>query len=179
MVEMEKLQRTLGQIVTGDGIRWTRREQFHLTLQFLGSVASERTGALLAATRTACVGRRPFALCAGQAGFFPNEHRPRVLWTGIQGEIETLQILQRAIATATADFAETPEDRPFTAHLTLARIKIIRPTEARALAQRIRDLRNLVLGEWTVDQVEVIRSELHPEGSRYTCLEVVPLTAPR
>jgi len=177
--EMEKVQRELGKMASGDGLRWTRREQFHLTLKFLGNVPSERTDALLAATRAACQGRKPFALRAGQAGFFPNEHRPRVLWAGIHGETESLHNLQHAIATATTEFAEKQEDREFAAHLTLARIKITRPAEAQALVGRVRSLKNRILGEWTADRVEVIRSELQPNGSRYTCLAVMLLADTR
>jgi len=165
-----ELQSELSALVSGPGLRWVKPEQFHLTLSFLGEVDPSRCEDLLAAARAGCRGYAPFKVKAAQAGFFPNEHRPRVLWAGLHTPGQELAALQRSVASATGLFAERPEEHPFSPHLTLARIKSIRPSEARALAESLHGMSNRLLGEWTADAVEVMRSELHPSGSRYTCL---------
>jgi RNA 2',3'-cyclic 3'-phosphodiesterase len=173
--EMIKLQDELRAAAPGPGIRWVKAGQFHLTLKFLGEVEAGRAEALEAAIRAACAGCSAFKMWAGQAGYFPNEHRPRVLWIGLHCENGQLDSLQRAIEAATLDFAEEREKGRFAAHLTLARIKFLRPTEARALAEKVQLASSRRLGEWTAHAVELIQSELHPEGSRYTSLARVPL----
>jgi RNA 2',3'-cyclic 3'-phosphodiesterase len=173
--ELLKLQGELRAAGPREGVRWAKAEQFHLTLKFLGEVEAGRLEALLAATRLACEGRAAVVLRAAQAGFFPNERRPRVLWTGLHCPTDGLQVLQRAVEAATSEFAEKQENRPFSAHLTLARFKDLSPAETRPLAARVAGMSGRVLGEWTADKVEVMRSELHPEGSQHTCLEAISL----
>ena len=65
-------------------VRWIRREQFHLTLKFLGDVDAARVGALGEAIRAACRGFSPLALRAERVGFFPDLRYPRVAWVGVQ-----------------------------------------------------------------------------------------------
>src|SRR5262245_8402254 len=81
-VEIEKTQAELRRALPGDFMRWTKREQFHLTLKFLGNVEAQRLDALSESLRA--VGRQfsPLRLRAGQVGFFPDSRRPRVLWVG-------------------------------------------------------------------------------------------------
>jgi RNA 2',3'-cyclic 3'-phosphodiesterase len=156
-------------------IRWVRPDQMHLTLRFLGEVDPARLDPLVAVTRTSCRNFSPFSLEVAQAGLFPHERRPRVLWVGLRGQTGPLQQLQAALEAALADFAEKQEDRSFSPHLTLARIKSLRPNEVRALAARVQELQSLCLGGWQADRVEVMGSELRPEGSRYTCLASIQL----
>ncbi len=156
-------------------IRWATADQFHLTLKFLGEVVPARLEALLAAARAACQGVKPFDLHAGRAGFFPNDRNPRVLWAGLHCESGALQGLQAALESRLAEFAEKQENRPFSPHLTLARLKQVPPAQARLLAARVKALSDRRLGEWRADCVRVMQSELHPAGSRHTCLEEIGL----
>ncbi len=174
--EALRWQEELRKVAPGPGIRWATPEQFHLTLKFLGEVDSARLETLVAATREACHGCVPFDLQAGQAGFFPNERNPRVLWAGLHCATGALQSLQERVETGLAEFAEKQEDRRFSPHLTLARIKQIAPAEARALAAKVRTLGEHALGQWKAECVRVMRSELHPSGSRHTCLAEIGLT---
>jgi RNA 2',3'-cyclic 3'-phosphodiesterase len=171
------LQKELSRAAPGMGVRWVRADQMHLTLKFLGELDPARLEALVAATRSACAGCSAIRLEAIGTGFFPDERRPRVLWLGLGGEVEALQRLQASIETTVRAFAESQEDRPFSPHLTLARIKSIRPGEARALVAKLKDLRAGSLGAWQASQVEVLSSELRAEGSRYTCLAAIPVSS--
>ena len=174
-VEVEKLQKELRKLTPGGGARWVRPDQVHLTLKFLGDVDSDQTGPLVEAVREACQGFAPLKLRAMQVGFFPGEHRPRVLWVGISGATEELRSLQQAVEVAALGFGESDEDREFAAHLTLARTRDVRPAEIRAVVDRVRQMARRKFGEWVAAKIEVMKSELHPEGSRHTCLAEIPL----
>jgi RNA 2',3'-cyclic 3'-phosphodiesterase len=171
------LQAELRRVVRAAELRWLKPEQMHLTLKFLGEVDPARKEELLAATGRACQGFAPFTLDAAQAGCFPHEQRPRVLWVGLGADLGMLQRLQESVEAATALFAEKQETRAFSPHLTLARIKSISPAEARALAARLRELESRRLGCWRVDCVRVMRSELESTGSRHSCLAEIALQA--
>jgi RNA 2',3'-cyclic 3'-phosphodiesterase len=168
--EARRWQEELRLVAPDKGIRWATPEQFHLTLKFLGEVDPARVEALTAATRAACQGVGPFNLRAGGAGFFPNERNPRVLWAGLQCESGALQSLQTAMEAGVGEFAEKPEDRRFSPHLTLARIKQIPAPQTRALAAKVSGLSSRPLGEWRADCVRLMQSELHPTGSRHACV---------
>jgi RNA 2',3'-cyclic 3'-phosphodiesterase len=173
--ELTRAQVELRRVAPGDGVRWVKAEQMHLTLSFLGQVESGRVEAVIAAARDACTGLAAFPLRAQEAGFFPEARRPRVVWTGLHDETGALAALQRTVVQAVGKFAEKAEDRPFRPHLTLGRVKSLRPAEARALAEAVAALSHRSFGEWTADKLAVMRSELHPSGSRYACLAEIPL----
>src|SRR4029077_17189165 len=83
--------------LSGAAIRWTKIEQLHLTLKFLGNVDTGRVEALADALRTICLGFAPLRLRAGGVGSFPNLRRPRVLWVGVSDAQGQLERLQRAV----------------------------------------------------------------------------------
>jgi RNA 2',3'-cyclic 3'-phosphodiesterase len=157
-------------VLPSPAIRWVNEEQIHLTLQFLGETNPDRLEALTTALRSACQDFPPLSLAASEAGFFPNERRPRVLWVGLDGDLDLLQRLQCSVAKALSEFTEKQEGRAFHPHLTLARLRDIEPRDAQRLVARVREASNLGLGAWRAEEVELMRSELRPEGSRYTCL---------
>src|SRR5690348_6948584 len=132
-----ELQRKLQRLLPEAPIRWTDSRQIHLTVRFFGSVRSEQVNEIKEALATACKGRNAFGLKACGLGIFPDKRRPRVIWVGVQDGEGGLAALQEKIQTATAHFGEKPDERPFSAHLTLGRIKDIRPREAAALRQFI------------------------------------------
>lgn len=173
---LRELQQQLRRIAPGDGVRWLGAEQFHLTLKFLGSVTGNHLETVIAATREAAGGGGSILLRAEGLGFFPHARSPRVIWVGFGGDTLELRKLQSRIESRVGEFAERKEDREFSAHLTLARVKCISPAESRALAEFARGMTGRVLGEWRSNVVQVMQSELQPQGSRYSCLAEIPLT---
>ncbi len=167
--EIAKVQAAL-QKAQGD-IRWTRTEGLHLTLKFLGDIARNQVEPILTAMREAL--REPPALrvLAQGLGAFPNLRRPRVLWAGLSGE--RLPELSRAIETALMPLDFPPEEREFTPHLTLGRVRSLRGWE-RVLAL-VKEYEHARFGESTVDQVTLYQSELRPNGAVYSPLGSVPL----
>lgn len=103
-------------------VRWVRLDGLHLTLRFLGPTAEDRVEPTAAAVRAvASAAAGPVDLELGGAGTFPPHGRPRALWIGIPTGAEALAQLASDLNTALADAGWGRDDRPFRAHLTLAR----------------------------------------------------------
>src|SRR5512138_2263853 len=134
---IEAAQRELRASLPAKSIRWTRREQFHLTLRFLGGVDVQQIEHLNETVRRACNGFGILQLSASGLGVFPGVRRPRVVWAGIDDQSGRLARLQRSIQAATDTFtSEPPEDR-FTGHVTLARCRAVNRREAATLAAMV------------------------------------------
>lgn len=159
--------------------RWTRREQFHLTLKFLGNVPASRVEELAGALRPVCSHSPPLSLRAARIGFFPGARFPRVVWVGVNDLQERLAALWTALQTATQPFTKESAEPEFTGHVTLARVTRLSQAEAMDLARSAFSFENKVFGEWTADQLELMRSELLPEGARHTLLTALPLLGRR
>ena len=156
---------------------WTRTENIHLTLRFLGDVDPARIEALTSALSSTVTDFAPLPLVAERVGCFPDLRYPRVFWAWVHdaGERERLAELHQRIGVATAGFTREPDEKRFVGHLTLARFKQIKRPQAQliaAFAHRAVDRR---FGDWTAAAVELMRSELAPGGSRYTCLAELPM----
>lgn len=144
-----------------DGLRWTPSDRMHLTLAFLADVPErtlepleERLGAAVAALE-------PFACSLAGAGAFPHPDRPAVLWLGVgEGGAGLEHAAQRVRAAANAVGA-TPDGQRFHPHLTLAR-----PARDRSAVRWLRMLDTYRSRTWTVDEVELIDSQLLGRGRR-------------
>jgi 2'-5' RNA ligase len=174
-VEIEKAQAEMRRALPGDFMRWTEREQFHLTLKFLGNVEAQHLDALSESLRAVCRTFSPLRLRAAQVGFFPDSHRPRVVWVAVGDEKNSLPSLQAAIEAAVQEFTVETAEGKFSGHVTLARCKMIKRPQAEILARLAAGIADKVFGEWTADAIELIRSELSPGGPRYTVLASPPL----
>lgn len=168
-------QEELRRSVEPKTVRWTRPAQFHLTLKFLGDVPASRLEELGAACRQACQPFSPLRLIAGKVGFFPNPRRPRILWAGIADLDCRLAAIWDAVQSATRPFTRQPSEPEFTAHLTLGRLNRLRQEQIEALATAAKIFENTVFGEWTAGQLELMRSELLPEGACHSPVVVLPL----
>lgn len=104
---------------------WTRPGNWHVTLKFLGEVPMETLPDITAAL--ASVSFKPIAFRAGGGGFFPSAERPRVMWAGAAEGGAACAALASGVEAALARVGFAPEDRPFSVHLTLARVKSSKP----------------------------------------------------
>ena len=171
-VEIKKVQQRLNSPV--GAVRWINPEQLHLTLRFLGNVPADRLDDLTAALRRACARTAPFQLALEGAGCFPNTQSPRVVWIGIQGDLEPLRQLQEQIGQETKNFGDPGDPRAFQPHLTIGRVKAS-GLEGRKAGQAIECAIVPKLGDWTVNNVLLVQSQLSPDGARYTTLAAVAL----
>jgi len=174
--QLERLQRRLMGLAGGDLVRWTPVEQIHLTLRFLGDVGRDRLDELCDAVRRVCAGASPFRVYAGNLGCFPDARKPRVVWVGIGGEVGRLARLQEELERATAGFGKPPEKREFRPHLTLGRPKGREVRSLRDLGRELQTVKAERFGDWMVQDVALVRSELQAGGPRYTDLAVFPLS---
>ncbi len=145
-------------------IRWTRPEGVHLTLKFLGEVASTRLPGLTSALN-GLGGFDSFEIKVGGFGFFPSARRPRVFWVGLEAPPALGELAKRVVA-AMAALGFPPENRPFQPHLTLARFEGSRPqpTLERALEQSGAG----AFGRFTVSEFYLFESKLRPGGAEYS-----------
>lgn len=153
---------------TGTEVKWTERENLHVTLVFLGEVPDKEVPQVCRIASDSVAGMTPFRMAVENAGCFPNPRRPRVLWIGVgQGTQELVQI-HDALETPLLDLGYRREDRRYAPHITLGRVKSDRPTEelTKALAQHAA----WKGGEMTVQEIHVMGSELTPTGPLYTVL---------
>ncbi len=154
------------------GWRFVRAEGIHLTLRFLGEVDAARDAASRGAWREAAAASAAIRLRIGGLGVFPGAARPRVLWVGTNEASESagrLEALARRMEEAARACGFPPETRPFRAHLTLARAgsggpPALPPPDAGGCALDVR-----------AEEAALIRSELRPDGARYSRIEAFPL----
>lgn len=156
------------------GARTVGPETLHVTLAFLGEQDDASVARAIAAARAAAENVRPFQLRLGQVGVFGSERAPRVVWVALDGQVDRLRALQRQLAVELkAREVSWDDSKLFAPHLTLARIKSM--LEARATAQLAKLRAEPPRAEpWTVAELHVMRSDLTPNGARYTPLAVIP-----
>ncbi len=167
----------LRQAVPDARASWTRAENLHLTLKFLGQIPVANVEALAEATRRTANANTSFEIAIGGCGTFPSDGQPRVLWIGVSepptletppnrsNEVNKLRSLYSTLERECAHAGFANEKRPFHPHLTIARIR--QPRSARELAQLHKEI-GFGEGIVRVSDLVVIRSELSSRGSRYT-----------
>jgi 2'-5' RNA ligase len=145
---------------------WTRAEGMHLTLKFLGEVPETKITEIVSGLQKAADGIGPSRLEVKGVGTFPNPRNARVVWIGLSGDIGKLMKLQEAVENAMAGIGLARDERKFTAHLTLGRIKYIRYRDQwLALLTEVKDIS---LPGFEATSVSLMKSELKPSGAVYT-----------
>lgn len=161
----DELENFLSELRPLAKIKWVRREQFHITLKFIGEIESfrlEDVKAALEDLRTF----EPFDIELDYIGAFPNLNAPRVLWlSGDKGASELAKIA-RLVNDSLFDEAEIErDDKKFRAHLTLARLK-----ESYLPAELVKQLGNVPKLSWSCSELVLMKSVLTPKGPIYTQL---------
>jgi len=160
----------------GGSVRWVRPEGIHLTLKFMGDIQAEMAERILVALPPAAAQFPPFELSISGLGVFPNPRRPRVLWTGVHGDLETLAALQLAVDDAVGKLGLPKEQRSFNPHLTLGRVKRDVPEGLlRKIGEIVADGEFPGAPPWTADTVNLMRTELGPGGSKHYLVGSVPI----
>ncbi len=160
-------------------VKWVDLNSIHLTLKFLGNIAVSRIGEITRAMEEAAEVISPFNLEVKDLGVFPNFRRVQVAWVGIRGEVDKLARLQQRIETSLAHLGFARESRPFTPHLTLARVRERASSDERqefgqVIASASLD-RNYII---EVNAISLMRSELTRQGAIYSRISSVGLKKP-
>ena len=153
-----------------DEVAWTRADSLHLTIRFFGNVSREHLEELERTIREICANVPPFPMRAEKVGCFSE----RVIWAGIGGAMHRLQDLETRIGQATRGFGDHKEEREFRPHLTIGRVKRGRAGKM-SVAERLVGWAGAEFGGWTVDHLELMRSELSRQGARHTRLAEIAL----
>jgi len=170
-VVVRNLEALLDRLRPAAPIQWSPPANLHITTKFIGEWPEERLGELRAAL-DGLPPRAPISLRIHGLGFFPNPRSPRVFWCGI--EAAGLAALAEDTERATAALGIASEARPFSAHLTLARIK--ERLNLAPLRDAIAALPSFEFGEFEARSFFLYRSQLRSGGSVYTKLSEFPLT---
>jgi len=157
-------------------VKWVDPYSIHLTIKFLGNITVDRISAITRAMETAAQGISPFQLKVTGLGGFPNLKRVQVAWVGIGGEVDKLSQLQQRIESSLVPLGFTAESRPFTPHLTLARLRDrASPDERQRFGQLIANTSFETVYTIKVDSINLMRSQLTREGAIYSRLSSVGL----
>lgn len=168
----DELKKALGRLRSDiPGARWVPAEQIHLTLAFLGEVEEKTVKKLTG--ELARIQAPAFELRFTGTGCFPNRHRPRVLWIGLEPEPSLTELAARVQAAVLA-CGIPQEERPFSPHITLARLKIPASSEAGAFLDQHQQEN---LPPLSVPEFTLFQSRLTPKGAVHTPLKNFALAA--
>jgi 2'-5' RNA ligase len=172
--QIVRLRQTLG----NDLIRWVPTQNMHLTLKFLGDTTTAYLDFLKQMLSREAESHPQFNLQLGGLGAFPNSRRPRLLWIGIHAPADLVS-LQRSIEEGTTRLGYEQEERAFSPHLTIGRVRQnIGPPELQKIRTALDTIQPGNIGIARVDSIHLLKSDLQPSGSIYTKLFSAPLSKP-
>jgi 2'-5' RNA ligase len=158
-------------------VRWVPAHNVHLTLKFLGDVSPASLDLIRHMLVTEAEKHDPFDATIEGFGCYPNSRRPRILWVGLEAP-PTLASLQHDLNASSARLGYPAEDRDFSPHLTIGRVRQnVTATEVQKIRAEVEHLHLGNLGITRVDSIHLFKSDLLPTGSIYTKLFTAPLGA--
>ncbi len=179
-------------------VKWVPAENLHFTIKFLGGVPEEEVSRLEGILKEAVRGTKPFEIEIAGAGVFPGMKSPRVFWIGTRDPASGLKGLADRVEDALERAGYPREQRGFTPHITLGRLRAVRgvpggtspggtspggtsPAEreaiagARTLADDLATLKDVLFGKIRLENISLMRSELAPGGAKYSRLAAIRL----
>lgn len=154
--------------------RWVAASNLHMTLKFLGDTEASQVAELEDCADLVCRDCSPFSIRLGPLGGFPNLKRPRVLFYRIDdGADPLIDLARRLDRTLSERLGIARDKRPFRAHATVARIKVNVAPEIIRILEAVPPLDGV---KQPVQNLALIRSELHREGAKYHHLKQFALT---
>jgi 2'-5' RNA ligase len=151
-------------------ITWIPADRLHLTVRFIGEVDEEKAPAVCEALK-APVEVAAFDLTLAGAGAFPKGGSPRVLWAGVTEGREELLAIEQEVTSRLAPLGIPEEERGYSPHLTLARVR--EPAGLRT-TRLLEGLMDHSIGTARIDAITLFQSKLSPKGPTYTPLLRIP-----
>ena len=153
---------------------WVKPGNIHLTIVFMGDVNEKDIPAIISRIDNTVGEYEPFKISLGGMGVFPDVRKPRVLWLGLDGEIERLSSLRDDLQKPLEVYGIKQEKRAFRPHLTLGRFR--KPVKDRDALEKIIDAYKDISGpDGKLDELILFKSELKPGGPVYTRIHSWPL----
>lgn len=167
-----QVQNRLKKLVPAGSVRWTAPDSIHLTLHFLGDVDPGQVEPIRRQIEASAAICPPFSLALAGLGCFPNTRRPRIVWIGVTGQTAPLLLVQRDLGERLKQgIGFKPEDRPYSPHLTIGRVKDnLPPGELTRLGQALSQVEVAEIGRIDVTEVALMKSDLGSSGAVYTRL---------
>jgi len=169
--EIEQLQAPLKK--TNTFVSWVKPENIHITLKFLGEVPENKINAVFSATGQALEGAKKFTMSLKGLGAFPDVRRPRVIWIGSGSGEKELSYLAGRVEEEMERIGFPKEQRKFSAHFTLGRVKS--PKNIEKLMELVKSS-DFTTDDIEVKEVVVMKSQLHPAGAIYTPLKKITVS---
>jgi 2'-5' RNA ligase len=157
-------------------VRWVRTNSIHLTLRFLGNIHPAQVEDIALAVAQEVRDEPPITLGAAGLGAFPSRKKPRVIWIGMEGEVQRLSRIQARVENALEPLGFVREKRVFQPHLTIGRVKDRRRLQTLIDAMATLDMEPF--NSFDADEIILYKSDLRPTGAIYTKLHRMPLAAP-
>ena len=157
------------------GVRWVKPSSIHLTLKFLGNIPAAQVEDIALAVAQEIRDQPPITLGAAGLGAFPSRRKPRVIWIGMEGEVQRLTRIQARVENALEPLGFVREKRAFRPHLTIGRVKDRRRLQS--LIDAMAELKIPEFDSFDVTEIILYKSDLRPTGAIYTKLHRMPLAA--
>ena len=155
-------------------VRWVKAGNIHITMVFLGNVPVEHVEPIGEAAEKVCQLYGPFAISLKGAGVFSSRRNPRVLWTGMAGDLDRMSCFRDALQKQLKPFGIKQEKRTFRPHLTIGRFrKNARP--GTHLDDLLLKYQNLTSPMCVLKELALFKSDLKPGGAVYSELKAWPL----
>ncbi|MFN3479373.1 MAG: RNA 2',3'-cyclic phosphodiesterase [Thermodesulfovibrionales bacterium] len=148
-------------------VKWVPVENLHVTLKFLGHIQMELVAKVKERLYNIVSNFKPFRLRFNGLGFFPDKKRPRVVWIDIS-DSDVLKYLQEMIEERLAEIGFAREEKGFSPHLTIGRIRSLRDREK--LVGIVETIKDREFGIIDVDRVFLMKSDLRPGGAQYSVI---------
>lgn len=152
-------------------VKWVEQENLHLTLKFLGEVGEAQVKEIEGKVAEVVQGHASFPITLGGLGYYGDSHHPRSLWIGVKENEEKILKLMADLDAALDYVNENPREP--SAHLTIGRVRSGRNQEL--LLEKLRELKDVKVGEMDVKMIALKRSVLGEKGPQYSDMKVFPL----
>ena len=152
-------------------VKWVPEENIHITLQFLGETEESLIPDIKGALYKILAPYSSFYIKIADVGCFPSGKRPRVIWVGMEGP-QALIDLYKDISSEMVKFGYQKEERGFTPHVTIGRVKSNR--NMGELLRRLEEFKVTDFPDFEVQNIKLVKSELKPSGAKYYSLAEIP-----
>lgn len=160
-----------------DKISWVSSKNIHLTLKFLGDVSIDDIESIKNIIQEVANRYSPFEAIVKEAGVFPSQRNPRVVWIGIENGKDNCRNIYTNLEDKLVSIGIPKEERDFTPHITIGRVKYIK--DINIFSNLITEHSEDLFGNLRVDSISLIKSTLTPEGAVYERLYISPLAGRR
>ncbi len=160
--ELGRVSQSWADQIPQKAVRWVKPQLMHITLRFLGKMDPRSIPTLAQALDTVTARHQSFTLNLAAPGCFPNSKRPRVIWVGLEGQLEEVAVLKKDIDDVLVPLGWEIDGRSFRPHLTLGRVKESRKVQGFRWEADIEPL------SLPAPAIHLIESKLQPSGPIYT-----------